>query len=280
VSEEGRSSTLASSDERAKASATYNAAADAYDDPANSFWDRFGRRTVARMDLPLGARVLDVCCGSGASAIPAAETVGPEGFVLGIDLAENLLELARTKAEARGLRNVEFRMGDLLEPGLPEAELDAVVCVFGIFFVSDMPAAVRQLWRRVRPGGKLAITTWGPRFFEPATTAFWNSVREVRPDLYKGFNPWDRICDPESLRALLREGGVESVEAVAEPGTHEIPSPEAWWSAVLGTGYRGTVEQLDASERDYVHTANLDYLRRSGIDRVEANVVYALATKR
>jgi ubiquinone/menaquinone biosynthesis C-methylase UbiE len=80
----------------------------------------------------------------------------------------------------------------------PESKFHAVVCVFGIFFVPDMPAAVRELWRVVRPGGRLAITTWGPNFFEPATTAFWNAVREVRPDLYKGFNPWDRISDPPS----------------------------------------------------------------------------------
>lgn len=67
------------------AAAAYNAAADFYDDYANSFWDRFGRRTIERLRLPFGARILDVCCGSGASAIPAAEKVGPQGFVLGID---------------------------------------------------------------------------------------------------------------------------------------------------------------------------------------------------
>src|ERR1044071_4121059 len=98
-----------------------------------------------------------------------------------------------------------------------------------------MPAAARALWHAVRPGGKLAVTTWGPRFFEPATTGFWNAVREVRPDLYKGFNPWDRISDPESLPALLREGGIERPGVVAEPGTHSIPSADAWWSAVLGS---------------------------------------------
>ncbi|MFY9554110.1 MAG: methyltransferase domain-containing protein [Blastocatellia bacterium] len=83
------------------------------------------------------------------------------------------------------------------------SNFDAVICVFGIFFVPDMQAAARELWRLVRPGGKLAITTWGPRFFEPVNTAFWNSVRDVRPDLYKGFNPWDRVCDVESLRSIL-----------------------------------------------------------------------------
>jgi ubiquinone/menaquinone biosynthesis C-methylase UbiE len=266
-------------DAKARATTTYNAAADSYDDLANSFWERFGRRTIERLNLQPGARVLDICCGSGASAIPAAEKVGPKGFVLGIDLAERLLERASLKAAKRGLHNLEFRTGDMLDLHLPRSELDAVVCVFGIFFVPDMRAGVQALWELVRPGGKLAITTWGPRWFEPATTAFWNSVREVRPDLYKGFNPWDRICDPESVRALLAEAGVQQAEVIAEAGKHPVSSPEAWWSAVLGSGYRGTFDQLDIRDQQKVRAANLTYIRDSGITSVEANVVYAISTK-
>src|SRR5215467_12795365 len=168
------------------------------------------------------------------SSTCAAAIAGRNGSVLGIDLAEKLLERARAKAAERGFRNTEFRQGDILDLRLPADHFDAVICVFGIFFVPDMPAAVRALWQVLRPGGKLAITTWGPRFFEPATTAFWNAVREVRPDLYKGFNPWDRICDPDSLRALLADAGIQQAEIIAEAGEHSIPSPEAWWLAVLG----------------------------------------------
>ncbi|HTN26589.1 MAG TPA: methyltransferase domain-containing protein [Burkholderiales bacterium] len=266
-------------DAKARAAATYNAAADAYDDPANSFWDRFGRSTVERLALPSGAHVLDACCGAGGSAIPAAEAVGPQGSVLGVDLAQGLLERARAKAAARGLKNTEFRLGDILDPSLPEAKFDAVVCVFGIFFAPDMPAAVRALWRLVRPGGRLAVTTWGPSFLEPGSAAFWNSVRAVRPDLYKGFNPWDRITDPPSVRALLQSGGAENAEAIAVAGEHPIPSPQAWWSAVLGTGYRGTLEQIDAAGREHIRAANLDFIRQSGIRSVQTNVVYAAATK-
>jgi ubiquinone/menaquinone biosynthesis C-methylase UbiE len=264
---------------RAKAAATYNAAADRYDDAANVFWERFGRSTVERLRPAPGSRVLDVCCGSGASALPAAVMVGPSGFVLGVDLAERLLELARAKAARGGLGNTEFQLGDMLDLRLPAAHFDAVVCVFGIFFVPDMVAAVRALWHVLRPGGKLAVTTWGPRFFEPATTAFWNAVREVRPDLHKGFNPWDRICEPAAVRALLDEGRSEDTEVIAEAGTHPIDSPEAWWSAVLGSGYRGTLEQMDAHAREHVRLANLNYIRTSGIRSVEANVIYAIATK-
>ena len=78
---------------------------------------------------------------------------------------------------------------------------------------------------------------------------------------------------------MLREGGVDDAEIVAEPGEHAVASPEAWWAAVLGSGYRGTLEQLDAEARDRVRGVNLDYVRRSGIRAVEANVVYAIATK-
>jgi ubiquinone/menaquinone biosynthesis C-methylase UbiE len=264
---------------KAKAATTYNAAADYYDDPANSFWERFGRATVERLRLPIRSRVLDVCCGSGASALPAAERVGPQGFVLGIDLAANLLELARNKAAKRGLINTQFRVGDLLDLHLGDTQFDAVICVFGIFFIPDMPAAVRALWHAVRLGGKLAVTTWGPRFLEPATTAFWNAVREVRPDLYKAFNPWDRISDPASLRALLREGGIGRAEVVAEAGTHSIPSANAWWSAVLGSGFRGTVDQLDDADLKRVYEANISHIQSSGISSVETNVIYAIAQK-
>ena len=264
---------------QARATATYNAAADFYDDAANSFWDRFGRRAVERLHLEPGARVLDVCCGSGASAIPAALAVGATGHVLGIDLAERLLARARRKASARGLGNVEFRLGDMLDLRLPAARFDAVVCVFGIFFVPDMAAALRELWRLVRPGGRLAVTTWGPHFFEPGSTAFWNAVRDVAPELHKSFNPWDRICDPISLAKLFADAGIERVETIAEAGEHAIPSPEAWWAAVLGSGYRGTFEQLDARAREHVHAGNLRFVRESGIAAVQANVVHAVAVK-
>ena len=264
---------------RERARNTYNAAADTYDDPANSFWARFGRRTVERLHLRPGDRVLDVCSGSGASVLPAAETVGPSGSVVGIDLADNLLAHARAKAHARGLANVEFRTGDLLDLKLPHEAFDAVVCVFGIFFVPDMPLGLRELWTRVRRGGQLAITTWGPRWFEPATSAFWRAVQAERNDLYKGFNPWDRICEPPALAALFAEAGIPAPHIEAEANRHPIASPEAWWAAVLGSGYRGTFEQLDAAARQRVRAANFEYIRASGTTSVEANVMYAVARK-
>lgn len=109
---------MPTNDTKARAAFTYNAAADCFDAPPLAFWERIGRRTVEKTSLAVGAYILDVCCGSGASALPAAEIVGPTGRVVGVDLAENLIHLARKKAQQRDLNNIEFRLGDF-DPSMP-----------------------------------------------------------------------------------------------------------------------------------------------------------------
>jgi ubiquinone/menaquinone biosynthesis C-methylase UbiE len=262
-----------------KAAATYNAAADHFDDEPLGFWARIGWRTIERLDLPLGATVLDVGCGTGASALPAAEKIGPRGRVIGVDLAENLLAIARQKAASRGLANLQFKTGDMGRLGYPDGHFDAVVSVFSIFFVPDMAAQARELWRMVRPGGTLAITTWGPRVLEPGTTAWWSAVEEVRPDLVNTVSPWDRITEPAALRALLRDAGIAGVEIVTEEGYQTLRSPEDWWAIVLGTGFRWTVEQMGREAAEQVRSATLAQLRRGAVDAVETNALFATARK-
>jgi ubiquinone/menaquinone biosynthesis C-methylase UbiE len=104
---------------RRPAQRTFEAAADTYDAPANGFWALTGRRTIGRLELERGARVLDLPCGSGASALPAAEAVGPTGSVVAVDLSAGLLGLARAEAHAAGLRNLRFLQADMRATGLP-----------------------------------------------------------------------------------------------------------------------------------------------------------------
>jgi ubiquinone/menaquinone biosynthesis C-methylase UbiE len=263
----------------AKTKAIFNTASDYFDAPALSFWNRFGQQTIDRLALHPGDRVLDVCCGSGASAIPAAVCVGSTGKVLGIDIAESLLELARHKSRQQGLENIEFRDGDFENLGFPNESFDAIVCVFGIFFVPDMLAAVRELWRMVRPGGKLAITSWGEQVFEPANQNFWEAIATERPDLHKKFTPWDRIKDPASLQSLLQAGGATQVEVFTEIGIHELSAPEDWWTMVLGGGFRGTIDQLDLAAKERVRQANLQFPRTNEVHALNVNVLYAVAQK-
>ena len=264
---------------KAKAAATYNAASDHFDDEPLGFWDRYGTRTVERLALSAGSTVLDVGCGTGASAIPAASIVGPGGHVIAADLAERLLDLARDKARRKGLRNLEFRYGDMEALGYPDALFDAVISVFSIFFVADMTKRVAELWRMVRPGGQLAITTWGPRMFEPGSRAWWNAVKAHAPNLHSAFTPWERITTVEAVRDLLAGAGVPDPTVVAESGRQSLRTGDDWWMIVMGSGYRWTVDQMNAETVRRVREDNLRQLRDCRATSVETNVIYAAARK-
>jgi hypothetical protein len=90
---------------------------------------------------------------------------------------------------------------------------------------------------------------------------------------------WDRISQAEALRELFVQGGAEVPDVVTEMNSHALNSPDDWWPMVLGTGYRGTIEQLDTQARSRVRKECLDFIRSTGVQSVEANVLYATATK-
>ena len=154
---------------KARAAATYNAASDHYDDEANVFWERFGRRTVERLQLASGAHVLDVCCGSGASALPAASAAGPTGSVLGVDLAENMLALARAKARF-GLRLSRVRVRPSFEHVLTHRRYQfRAIAAQGSEAAVDHERAYIEL-RWVAPGelGRMGLSAWARRVLEGA----------------------------------------------------------------------------------------------------------------
>ena len=81
------------------------------------------------------------------------------------------------------------------------------------------------------------------------------------------------------MRSLLLAAGLDKVEAVAESGSQPVNSPEDWWAMVMGSGYRGTVEQLSPADRERVHRENLDFIHRTSLRSLESNVVYATGLK-
>ncbi len=209
--------------------------------------------------------------------MPAAQAVCPDGRVIAVDLAEELLQLGRAKATAGGLHCLEFRREDMTAMDFPDSQFDAVVCVFGIFFVPDMERQVAELWRLVRPGGQLAVTTWGPGIFAPAYEIWLAAVRRVRPDLYSAFNPWDRITTPEAVRKLFVDAGIPHAEVVAEEGYQDLRTPDDFWTIALGSGLRWTIDQIGTEAASEISQEILDTLSARRLERVATNVIYAVA---
>lgn len=108
-----------------------------------------------------GERVLDVGCGCGATSLAAARAVGDGGHVEGVDLSEPMLDVARRRAAAGAVGNVEFVAADAQTAELP-GELNLVISRFGTMFFDDPRRAFGNIARTLRPGGRLCIATWQP----------------------------------------------------------------------------------------------------------------------
>lgn len=130
---------------------------------------------IARLNLSEGERVLDVACGTGNLAIPAARS---GAVVTGVDIAPNLLEQARTRAAAANL-NCKFDEGDAEKLPYDDGSFDTVVTMFGAMFAPRPEVAAKELIRVCRPGGKIAMANWTPQAF--AGQMFKTNAKHVPP---------------------------------------------------------------------------------------------------
>ena len=108
---------------------------------------------IHRAGLKPGVRVVEVGCGSGNIACWAAEQVGPQGSVVGIDNSPGQIEQARQQAQKRGLTNIEFQLANAYSPKLPEGSFDLAYCRLVLMHLTDPLAALRAMRLLVKPGG-------------------------------------------------------------------------------------------------------------------------------
>src|SRR5215203_6812130 len=116
---------------------------------------------IKRLNLQPGMRVLDVACGTGNLALPAARA---GATVTGVDIAPNLVEQARENAQREGL-NIQFDEGDAEALSYDDASFDAVVTMFGAMFAPRPDVTAAELKRVCRPGGFIAMANWTPSGF-------------------------------------------------------------------------------------------------------------------
>ncbi len=262
-----------------KAAATYNEAAESYDAAPLSFWARHGAAAVERAIPTLGNRVLDVGCGTGASALLAAESVGSTGEVIGVDAARRMLDRACEKAVERGLSNARFTLGDMAALDFNNAYFERIISVFSIFFLEDMAGHLRNLWRMLAPGGRLVVTTWGRRAFQPCADIFVGEAARFDPSATMSPRPWERLNEAAKLESLFVEAGIRLATVDDVNDRQRLVRPEDWWTVVLGSGYRAIVNSLSTKERPALKAAVLERLSKERIDYFETNVLHAVAEK-
>ncbi|MGN2639999.1 class I SAM-dependent methyltransferase [Nocardia takedensis] len=239
-------------------------------------WFPIGSAAVEAVAPAPGDRVLDACCGTGASALPAARRVGDTGALDAVDVSGPLIEVLRAKSG--DLANLRAHVADVTT--WPGADYDIVQAVLGIFFFPDMTAGTEYLINRLRPGGRAGFTIWRRGAMVRAGEHLHDALAKVTgvPAQPRPSRLIDDLNEPEPFRAWLTERGLRDVTVTENP--LRVPmTPDLAWLVVTGSGYRGVLADLDAGQVEAVRAAYLEALARDGLDELDATTLVGVGVR-
>jgi len=255
----------------------FSRAAPDYDRVGPQFFTQFGRRLVELAGMSPGATVLDVAAGRGAVLFPATERVGRRGRVIGIDLAETMVQQTAAEIRQQGLRNAEIRRMDAENLEFPDASFDCVLCGFALFFFPRLDTALAEFFRVLRPGGKIAVSTWGG-----ATR--WSWYEDVLKKYVEPVQLSVRDLDtPDKLEDVLRYGGFGDVRIDAEQTDVVYADEHQWWKRQWTHGGRVSLERMapEVLEKFKVEVfSRMQAERQPDGFHLTLRVLYGLGTKR
>ena len=224
----------------------FDTVAAGYDHPSLSFFPETAKRLIEHLELEPDQHLLDVCTGTGVVALAAAEKLS-RGKVTGIDLSSGMLQQARNKAAEKGLSNIEFKQMDLEHLAFPQASFDVATSSFGLFFLDDMTQGLSNIAGTVKPGGKVAITTFTGDAFAPMADIFIKQFestgREVPP------LSWRRLATEDLIKEQFNAVNITNVDIYHEPLGYQMTDAQMWWDVVWNAGWRSLLNQLSEAEQ-------------------------------
>ncbi|MGH7842696.1 MAG: class I SAM-dependent methyltransferase [Candidatus Binataceae bacterium] len=222
-------------------------------------------RLVELAGVRPGARVLDIATGNGEPAVTAARRVGAGGRVIATDQSAGMLAIARERAAALGLDNLEFKESDAEALALSERDFDAVVCRWGFMFLPDLARALTGIRGRMKAGARLATAVWSTRDKVPMITIGTDLVRQLAGLPSPPFDALEplRLADPSILTRELEAAGFKEVQVERRQVVFEFASPEAFtqFRRDVAAPFRALLERQTPELRDRIIAAVTDAAR-------------------
>jgi ubiquinone/menaquinone biosynthesis C-methylase UbiE len=239
-------------------------------------------RMAAVAEVGSGQRVLDVGCGIGDPTLQVAVLVGPHGRVLGLDIAEGMIAIARERAAALGLSHAEFRVDDVTTAALPATDFDVVLGRWSLIYLEDVPRVLERLRSALVPGGRIAVTAWAPPDVNPWFTVPQEALARIRrvppqdPDLPGVFH----LSTDGALARALVGAGFQAVGQERVVLSQPARDGAEFWRMMTDTGgpLAPLIEELSSAEVGQVAAdvaARLERYRAGDVLRVPAQAQLA-----
>ena len=225
-----------------------------YSDTIRAMFAPLTEALIEQAKIDAGQKVLDIAGGAGEPSLTIAARVGPGGSVTCTDAVAEMVDAARHEAKRRGLTNVQFQQCTADALPFPDDSFDTIVCRLGLMFVSDPAAAVREMLRVAKPGGRLALAVWHKSDINPFCYLVTNVMAQhvpsppADPDAPNAF----RFAETGKLAKIMTDAGASEVEERVVSFNIEAPlTPPQFWTmrSLTSDTLREKLGKLSADER-------------------------------
>jgi len=258
---------------------TFDTVSDGYDGKALRFFPLAAEHLAGMLNLAGNEHVLDVACGTGHASIAVARNV-PNGRVTAVDFSSGMLCQARSKADALGIGNIEFVKGDMQDLPVPAGAFDAAICAFGIFFVTDMETQLAHIASRVKPGGRVMITSFEENYFYPLKEMFFARIESYGVPPHP--RTWMRIASETGSRDLFAKGGFRDIDVQKRNVGYSLDSADEWWEIIWNAGLRRMVTRLSPRDQERFkreHLEEINSIRTKDGIWLDVGVLYTVGMK-
>jgi O-methyltransferase/aklanonic acid methyltransferase len=258
----------------------YNRVAATYGQVGPERFAYAGRHLVEDMGISDGARVLDVAVGRGANLFPAAERVGPRGQVIGIDLAENMVQETKAEIERRNILHATVLQMDAEHLAFDTASFDDVLCGFAIFLFPHLEQALAEFYRVLCSGGKMGITVAQ----EVDALSLWYGKRltEYSEQYHFPLRVGGGPLNLSDIPLYLARTGFVNVRVLREKANFIYADAQQYWDAKWTHGTRYSLEHMSLEVLEQFKSevfAELEEAQSSGGIHEELDLRYIIATR-
>ena len=256
----------------------FNASA-GYDAHPLRFFKNSAEFFVSRLALRGNERVIDIATGTGHAAMALSGRL-PHGHVTAVDFSKGMLDIARKKAVAMNIRNVEFLEMDMQAMAFEPASFDAAICAFGIFFAPDMDAQMTYIASLVKPGGIVAICSFQENYFHP--------LRDIAANKMIGYGAvpppplWKRIATEEGCLEFFKNAGIEKVSVEKANMGYFLRNQNEWWDIFSNTAMRRMLGQIKPEDQTKFKTDHLKEIAALATEKgiwLDIGVLYTIGIK-
>ncbi|MBL4938517.1 class I SAM-dependent methyltransferase [Clostridium sp. YIM B02515] len=210
------------------------------------YWEDFGTRLVELSYISRGARVLDIGMGRGASLFPALDKVGKDGYVIGIDNSEVMVNETYNDILHRNISNAEVKNMNAKYLDFQEESFDNIICGFGFGYLMQSEGQLNEILRLLKKGGQVGFSIWGiqedQKWLTEIVNKFLPHVKENKNNKKTDISKFDTVDD---IRKILNNFGFINIKVYYEDSEVIYKDEKEWWQEMWTNAVRGIFDQIE-----------------------------------